>query len=183
MVTNKMAEDFIQTYSGRAFHFGSPKVEEIDIEDIAHALSLLCRFGGHCTEFYSVAEHSVRCAQAASKEYKLEALLHDAGEAYVVDIPRPIKYTLKGYKELENSIESVIRKKFNLPIEMTKEVKHLDNVMLATEKRDLMLPSEIEWFPLPDPLKDKIEPMSPKEAKIAFINMFKELTKEDTNDQ
>ena len=170
-----MIDEFIQVYSGKPFHFQNPDPEEVEIEDIAHTLSLLCRFGGHCTEFYSVADHSIRCAENAPKEFRLEALLHDASEAYLVDMPRPIKYTLQGYLDLEKKIELVINKKFGLPQQMSPEVKFLDNKMLATEKRDLMRPEVKEWVKLPEPFEFKITPRSQQKAKEDFLGMFEEL--------
>jgi len=83
-------EHWITTYTGKRFHYLDPQPEEIDIVDIAHALSLTCRFGGHCKEFYSVAEHSIRVAEIVPKEFQLLALLHDAGEAYTGDVQSPI---------------------------------------------------------------------------------------------
>jgi len=169
-------EDFIQLYSGRAFHFGNPRVEEVHIEDIAHALSLLCRFGGHCREFYSVADHSIRCAENVPKEFRLEALLHDATEAYIVDMPRPIKYVLKEYKVVEDNIDKVIRQKFGLPDTISPEVKEIDARMLSTERRDLMKPSELEWHKMLDPIDQIVYPRTPKESYNDFLEMFKELS-------
>lgn len=168
--------DFIQLYSGRAFYFLNPTVDMIDIDDIAHTLSLLCRFGGHCKEFYSVAEHSVRCSWNAPVEHKLEALLHDGAEAYLVDMPRPIKLCLPEYKVLDVGIDKVVREKFGLPDKMTPEVHLIDNRMLATEKRDLMKPSDREWLALPDPYEDTIEPWTPGVAQEMFLAEYEILT-------
>lgn len=171
---------FIQSYSGRSITFLDPKEDQIDVEDIAHALSLLCRFGGHCREFYSVAEHSVRCSVAAfdkglSDRLQFEALLHDASEAYLVDMPRPIKQQLQGYRDIEGRLDTVIRGRFGLPLKMSEEIHLIDNEMLATEKRDLMQPSDNPWSFLPDPYEGKIHPMSPKEAFNWFMEKFEEL--------
>lgn len=171
-----MSEDFIQLYSGKPFHFLEPREEEVDIDDVAHTLSLLCRFGGHCKKFYSVAEHSVRCSWEVSDEFALEALLHDATEAYLVDMPRPIKYAMPQYKEFEDKIDIVVRKKFGLPEKMSKEVHLIDNVLLATERRDLMKESEKPWNWLPDPLDYEITPWTPGIAQSEFINRYHELT-------
>lgn len=162
-------ETFIQSYSGRSITFLNPKEDQIDIDDIAHTLSLLCRFGGHCRTFYSVAEHSVRCAQVATPERRLEALLHDASEAYLVDMPRPIKQELQGYRDIEGTLDLVIRKKYGLPEKMTEEVKYIDDKMLATEKRDLMKISDRPWNWLPDPYDFKIEPWSYERAYEEFL--------------
>lgn len=96
--------DWIQTATGGQFWPMDPQPDEIDINDIAHALAMLCRFGGHCLRFYSVAEHSVLLSHAVPPEHALWALLHDATEGYLVDMPRPIKAFLPGYKEAEAGI-------------------------------------------------------------------------------
>lgn len=170
-----ITDNFIQTYSGKPMYFLSPREEDIDIYDIAHTLSLLCRFGGHCKEFYSVAEHCVRCSWKASGDLKLEALLHDATEAYLVDMPRPIKQVMKQYKDIERSLDVVIRKKFGLNEEMSPEIQYIDNAMLATEKRDLMKASEKPWADLPEPYIEKIEPWSSSFAEAEFITLYNRL--------
>src|ERR1019366_6268112 len=86
----KPTKSAIRTYTGILFDFEEPEASPIRIEDIAHALSLLCRFAGHCKEFYSVAEHSVRVSYACPEEHALWGLMHDASEAYCVDVPRPL---------------------------------------------------------------------------------------------
>lgn len=169
---------FIQSYSGAAIDFMDPHEDQIDIEDIAHALSLLCRFGGHCREFYSVAQHSVLASENVESGYELEALLHDATEAYLVDMPRPIKQVLKGYRDIETGLDKVVRQKFSLPEKMSGAVHLVDNQMLATEKRDLMKISERPWSNLPDPLDIKIEPWSWDFARNEFLNRYTILTGE-----
>lgn len=173
----RITDAFIQMHSGKAMYFLDPKPEDVDIEDIAHTLSLLCRFGGHCNEFYSVAEHSVRCAINAPEKYKFEALMHDATEAYLVDMPRPIKQVMSQYKDIENRLDLVIREKFGMLMSMPPEVHYIDNAMLATEKRDLMNPSEKPWADLPPPYETKIYPWPPSLAKKMFLNHFDTLYK------
>jgi len=169
------SKDFIQLYSGIDFYFLEPTPDKILIEDIAHTLSLLCRFGGHCREFYSVAEHSVRASNIVAPEHAFEALMHDATEAYLVDMPRPIKHVLQGYRDIEHNLDRVIREKYGLPPEMSKEVHLADNIMLATERRDLMPETVTPWMWLPEPYGSTIKPMSPKEAQEVFIQRYKEL--------
>lgn len=138
---------WIQTYTGQKFYPLNPKPENIFIEDIAHSLSLQCRFTGHVKNFYSVGFHSILVSEYCSEENRLWGLLHDASEAYLSDLARPIKrYSHLGavYKEVEDRLMEVICEKFELPKDMPAEVHEVDTRMLMTEKRDLLLTS-IEW--------------------------------------
>lgn len=117
-----------------------PTPEMICIEDIAHALSYQCRFGGHLPKFYSVAQHSLNCSYLIEdKALKLEALLHDASEAYLLDIPRPIKSGLTNYKQIEEGLMRVIFAKFGLLYPIHEKVKEIDEIMLQLEWDVLML--------------------------------------------
>lgn len=165
---------WITTYTGKKFHFLNPQPDEIDIIDIAHALSITCRFGGQCKQFYSVAEHSIRVAEIVPPEYKLRALLHDASEAYMPDLPRPEKAELPEFKVMEGTILVAIWDKFiaHYPSsEEKKTIKMADNILLSTEGRDLM-DNMIDWAGLPEPLKVPIEPMLSKDAEIFFLFRF-----------
>lgn len=145
--------DWISTYTGRKFWVLDPRPEEINIEDIAHALSMMCRYRGHCKFFYSVAQHCIG-VQETLKEWgyneliQLYGLLHDATEAYICDIPRPIKNNIPNYKSMENELEVKILQAFNLsrPIpEISKIIKDADNAMLKCEAKVLMSDWE-EWY-------------------------------------
>lgn len=115
-------------------------MDMICIEDIAHALSYQCRFGGHLPKFYSVAQHSLNCSYLMdNKELKLAALLHDASEAYLLDIPRPIKQGLSNYKEIEDGLMKLIAEKFGFEYPLHSEVKKIDELMLQLEWDCLML--------------------------------------------
>ncbi|KKM73571.1 hypothetical protein LCGC14_1409220 [marine sediment metagenome] len=169
---------WITTYTGRKFHFLDPQLDEIDIVDIAHALSLTCRFGGQCKQFYSVAEHSIRMAEIVLDEYKLFALLHDASEAYLPDLPRPEKAVLPQFKEMERDILVAIWDKF-MPsgypwLGSGVVIKEADNILLATEARDLM-PNTDDWAKLPEPLPDVIVPYPCRMAEEEFLNCFDKL--------
>jgi len=173
--------DWMQTYTGRQFWPIDPRAEEVDINDIAHALSNMCRFGGHVKSFYSVAEHSVRVSWLAGDDHEmaLAALLHDAAEAYVVDVPRPLKRFLPGYKEIEARVARVIEERFALApgVLDAPEIKHWDETLLATEARDIMGgQSAGKWSLLATPLVDFIYPRSPKEAERSFLERFGELS-------
>ncbi|MFB5172848.1 HD family hydrolase [Erwinia amylovora] len=136
---------WIQTVTGKHFNFVNTDSASICIEDIAGALSNICRFTGHLTDFYSVAQHSVHVSYLVPAEYAFEALLHDAAEAYCSDINSPLKSLLPDYRDIENRIETVIRRKFGLPPVISTPVKYADLIMLATERRDFDLDDGTPW--------------------------------------
>lgn len=143
--------DWIQTFTGRKFWPLDPQPGDICIEDIAHALALTCRYNGHCRVFYSVAQHSLMMSQADLPGDPRWRLMHDAAEAYISDVPRPVKPHLAGFRDYENKILSVIRDKFRLPEYPKQEIHESDMRLLATEKRDLLKPYP-KWGELPEPL-------------------------------
>lgn len=124
--------DWIITYTGKRFYPLDPRPEDIDIEDIAHALSLVNRFTGHTRFPYSVAEHSIECSRYVTDGQYLGALLHDAAEAYVNDLARPFKQYLHDYKIVENRILDVIEDKFGVNTR-TSQIKTVDARTLVTE--------------------------------------------------
>lgn len=131
----------MNTYTGKQFDPLHMKPEDVCLEDIAHALSFLCRGGGQTLFFYSVAQHSLNCAREAharewSERMILACLFHDASEAYISDIIRPIKIHLTNYLEIEETIMNVIWKKFNLGDLSNEENtmwKQIDNDILSAE--------------------------------------------------
>ncbi len=166
---------WIQTYTGKQFFPLRPRVEDIEIRDIAHSLSLQCRFNGHCHMFYSVADHSVRVSRAVPERFALWGLLHDGAEAYLQDLPRPVKRAVQGYRELEEAMLRVVAERFGLTWPMPGEVLEADEVLLVTEARDLMAPPPASWELSATPLVETIEPLSPAEAEAAFLARFVEL--------
>lgn len=177
MNTMERKGDWMQTAHGRKFWPIDPRPEEVHIDDIAHALSMTCRFGGHCLRFYSVSQHSVLVSRALPRPYKLWGLLHDASEAYVVDVPRPLKYWLEGYKRIENDVMRAISTRFQLSPEMPAEVKRVDVAILADEAAQLMAPPPEPWH-LPEPaLGIRIRPWDPETAKKEFMWEFENLTR------
>ena len=167
---NEYEEEFMTTYIGIKFHYRNPVPDEVCIEDIAHHLSLLCRFTGACKVFYSVAEHSVRVAELVPPRLKLSALLHDAAEAYTNDIASPVKYSHK-LDETEKAIMDVIITKYHItPDDVV--VEEADHVLVATEARDLMHNTD-DWRKLPEPLTDKIFPWEPSDAEASFLTYFR----------
>lgn len=135
--------DWLCTASGVRFYPCDPRPEDIFIDDIAHALAIENRFGGHLREPYSVAQHCVLASSiithmGGSPEEERWALLHDAAEAYVKDIPRPLKRALgQAYSQIEKRVAGVIAERFGLSVEMPKIVKLADELCLSLERRDL----------------------------------------------
>lgn len=128
-----LKDRYISTFSGKMFHPFDPRPDQIDIRDIAHGLSLLCRFSGQCPDFYSVAEHSIYVANRLPEDLKLAGLLHDASEAYLADLPRPVKVGLPEYKTIEMNVEAVIAEKFGLPFPTPSRVMTVDRELLKLE--------------------------------------------------
>jgi hypothetical protein len=140
--------DWMQLFSGRKFYPMDPRPEDIEPDDIAHALSLLCRYGGHVDRFYSVAEHCVLMSEwieHIEPRWALPALLHDATEAYVVDVPRPLKRYLTGYGQIEDSVWYAICLRFGIPSKLPDGVKTIDNRILLTERDALMSRTRFRW--------------------------------------
>lgn len=165
------------TYSGLKFDIADPQPDMIVPTDIAHALANECRFAGHTRYFYSVAQHSVIASQIVATQYALEALLHDASEAYIKDIPRPLKQLLPDYRAIEQKIERAIRARFGLPEVQSDEVSQADRVLLATERRDLMPDEPSDWPILAGvtPLDKRIKAVNNNHAKALFLERLMEV--------
>jgi 5'-deoxynucleotidase YfbR-like HD superfamily hydrolase len=173
---------YIETASGKLYHFLNPQPDEIVIEDIALALANKCRFGGH-SDFYSVAEHSVLVALRLPPGLQLAGLLHDASEAYLGDIPSPIKDVLPDYKKLENINQTAIEQKFGLDLSMDdfKKIKMADLAALRTEAHYLMTSKGTgNWWKALEhlPVEHEYAPkkLAPVYAYAVFMDLFKELT-------
>lgn len=165
---------WMQTYCGIAFWPLDPHEDEILLEDIAHALSLQCRFSGMTRSFYSVAQHSILAARELPQEFRPWGLLHDASEAYLHDMIRPIKdHSSLGveYKKVEYRLMSVICKRFGLPEGQPECVSYVDLRLLMTEARDVLGPTRIDWRPQVEPFDWKIDPWSPAESEERFLDM------------
>ena len=172
----------ICTYSGRYVDPFNLSVRDVNIVDIAHALSMQCRFAGHVREFYSVAQHSLIVEQLLPAEIvdprvRLQALLHDAPEAYLSDIVAPVKHRLPEYQSLEGSVWGVIAAGFDLSSVMHRAVKEADLLALAWERRDLVNHRGVAWA-LPERLVPPdviLRPQGPGEARSAFIDRARTL--------
>ena len=175
--TGKRAGDWMQMNSGVAFWPLDPRPSEILIEDIAHSLALLCRFGGHCRRFYSVAEHSILVSRLCEPQHRLWGLLHDASEAYVVDVPRPLKRCLPGYRAIEDRVQHAIAARFELPPIIPAPVKEADEAMLMAEAFQLMTVPPVAWAEYGNvaPAEVRIECLDPDSAYRAFMHEFHHL--------
>lgn len=170
--------DWMQTYTGLAFWPIDPQIEDIDVHDIAHALSMICRYGGHVHRFYSVAEHCVLMSEAIAPQHAAGALLHDSAEAYLIDLPRPIKRQIPQYAEIEDRLLTLIFERFGLPYPYSPEVKEADNRILLDEREVLLGPRPLQWSSdlesLP-PLGVEIRSWTPAQAEAAYLARFTEL--------
>jgi hypothetical protein len=166
----------IMLHSGAWFDFGAPASSNFTIEDIAHGLANICRYAGQCRDFYSVAEHSVLVSEVATG-FELESLLHDAAEAFIGDITRPLKQLLPDYKAIERRVQEAIFVRFGLNPDLPSEVRDADLRVLAAEQSQIMPEGTDYWVGL-----QKIQPASvivrhllPAQAKRAFIDRYLQL--------
>lgn len=176
---------WIQTLDGKAFDLLRPDPKVIDPHVLAVVLSRICRFGGHCIAYYSVAQHSWLVESIVTEddpELRLAALLHDAHEAYwgLGDVLRPAKVMMGGSQMLEAHCEAVndaiaTRFGFDPVLFGHPSIKHADNVLLATEARDLMEPHPQPWAPLPEPLNNPVIAIGNHAAELMFEDRLKEL--------
>ncbi len=165
---------YVSTYLGNRFYPATPRIEDVHIEDIAHGLAFQCRFNGQTRSFYSVAQHSLFVAALVPTRLKLAALLHDASEAYLGDMVKPLKALFPEFSKLEESVTGLIGERFGVTGFDAPAIKRADLIALATEKRDLMPHSSEPWAALAGvtAVPARIVPMGPQEAKAAFLEHF-----------
>lgn len=177
-------DGWIQTRFGGGICVTDPKPEQVNILDIAHALATQCRFTGHTFEPYSIAQHSVLCLRLGGpvrrmwrdNSFALQLLLHDAAEAYLTDVARPVKLHLSNYRELEANLLHAIGQRFGVLLHpMPPAVRDVDNRMLATE-RQLLPATPFPWPALAEPYPDKIKPWPWKHARNKFLRSFAAIT-------
>jgi 5'-deoxynucleotidase YfbR-like HD superfamily hydrolase len=167
---------YLSTYTGHCIDLLNMTSDDVKIMDIAHSLSQQCRFAGHTHQFYSVAQHSVRVALALPRHLQLTGLLHDAAEAYVVDLPRPIKQLLPDYRILEERVWQAICFRYGLNTILPAEVKQADERALLAEFREVMtFQPPASWFPGIRPLSPSCRAWRPEEARDTFLALFTDL--------
>jgi hypothetical protein len=161
----------ILTADGLYFDFLNPSADCVTLNAIARGLANACRYGNQCAPFYSVAEHSIWVSRIVPPEFALAGLFHDAAEAFILDMPKPLKEILPDYKAIEKRVEAVVFPALGLPATLPPEVKAADRQMLATEQLVLMNNSDAwEWTDGLVPAKGlKLKCYPPAEAYHAFI--------------
>jgi len=169
--------NWISTFTGKKFWPLNPVREFIDIRDIAHGLSNICRFTGQCRHFYSVAQHCVLASEWCHPDDARWCLMHDASEAYLLDIPKPVKAYLPVMRYAEQALLKMMAAEFNLPWPIPFAVHEADSRILATERRDVMGLTPVRILPQErrEPFPDTIEPVPPLTAEAMFLTRFGEL--------
>ncbi|RUV05228.1 hypothetical protein EOB36_00705 [Mesorhizobium sp. M6A.T.Cr.TU.017.01.1.1] len=166
----------IMLRSGAILDFLDPWSSEFTIDDIAHGLSLICRYSGQCDRFYSVAEHCVHVSEVA-KDHAYAALMHDAAEAFVGDVTRPLKQLLPAYKAIESDVEIAICNRFYVPYPIPDAVKKADLRVLAAEQAQIMPAGADGWAQAAGviPAEITVKSYPPSEAKAIFLQRFERL--------
>lgn len=174
-------KNWIQTYTGKQFTPLAPRAEDVCIEDIAHALSMKCRYTGHVREFYSVAQHCILVSRLVSTAFALPALLHDAGEAYLPDIAAPIKGSIgnadgEPFSVIEARVLDAIFGALGISalrsVAESEQVKTADLAMLAAEVRDLMGPAPADWGLTVPAASLAVQGWNPRTAKEQFLEAY-----------
>jgi len=173
--------DWMQTFTGRAFYPLAAEPADVDPADIAHALSLICRYGGHVKTYYSVAEHCVLMSRAVAPENALWALLHDATEAYMGDMIRPLKRAMPAYAAAEDRLMAVICARFGLDPACPPEVKAADNRILHDERDALLTAAPLPWSAIESvpPLGVPVEGWPPEVAEREYLGRLADLVERD----
>lgn len=180
---NDVLKAYIATFTGKQFFLLEPRLEDIDIIDIAHALALQCRWTGHVKFHYSVAQHSYYCSFIGPENEAFDRLMHDAPEAYIGDLNRPLKhYTEAGvaYRRQEAIIQKAIAERFGYSVIEPKSVKLADNSMLYAEKAQIMgykFEESENWERYDENNGVTIEKWTPEKAEQMFLTRFEDLYK------
>jgi len=172
---------YIATFTGKKFFLLAPRMEDIDIIDIAHATAMQCRWTGHSKHHYSIAQHSWYCSFLGPEDEALERLMHDGSEAYISDMNRPLKhYTDAGtaYMKVEEPLQRMIYEAFACKTTEPPSVKIADNLMLYAEKAQIVgykFAEAEQWSAKEEAAPIIIEQWSPEYAEKKFLERFREL--------
>lgn len=174
---NRLESIYVSTCLGNRFYPAAPNIDDVAVEDIAQGLAYQCRFNGQTQAFYSVAQHSLIVASLVPVHLRLAALLHDAAEAYLGDMVKPLKHFFPTFSVIENKMMAIIGERFAVTTFDTPEIKRADLIALATEKRDLMPNSTEPWPSIKglEPMTARIVPMEPQKAKAIFLETYFQL--------
>lgn len=165
---------YIITRFGHKVHFLRPRPEQIDIRDIAHALSRICRFNAHTIHPYYVGQHLCLCHDHAPTEARKEAFAHDWQEAFCTDCPSPLKALMPQFSEIEHRLERVIARKWHLRYPWSATIKDIDQRALLTEMRDLT--NRKDWREYPNtPFDERIVPWDSTQTHREFMKRFRRL--------
>ena len=173
--TTTQTTSWMQTFTGRQFYPMQPRPEDVDILDIAHSLSMQCRYNGHVHRFMSVAEHCVLVSHLVEPEHALWGLLHDATEAYVGDMIRPLKVHMPQYREAEDRVMAAIAQRFSISPMMPANVRAVDTRILLDERNALFDAPAGEWNVVGEPFGVVIPAWSPRQAEAEYLSRFIEL--------
>lgn len=179
--------DGIRLLSGNLFDYNNPSAGQVDIGDIAAALSKVCRFSGHIHQFYSVAQHAINTSYIVAPEHAFDALMHDTAEAFTNDLPTPLKFAVPIFKELEVKIETAMSERFGFTYPLSNAVKLADAQMLSIEK--VKLKRDLTHWDVLDGIETQsiqhlvdLSPMAPRRAERLFLERFSELASQAIKD-
>lgn len=176
-----MSDNWIGLLSGASMNYDEPEKSDVTLDDLASALSNICRFSGHLPCFYSVAQHLVNTSRIVPIKLAFDALMHDTAEAFTNDLPTPLKWSLPVFKDLEVRIESAMAKRFGFNYPYDSAVKLADTQMLLLEKKYVKL--DDRYWPNFDGIEYEhlasfvdLKPWQPVRAKREFLERYEELT-------
>lgn len=179
-MTSKIDDQWIGLLSGATMNYNKPEESKATLDDLASALSNICRFSGHLPCFYSVAQHLVNTSRIVAPEFAFDALMHDTAEAFTNDLPTPLKWSLPVFKELEVKIEAAMAKRFGFNYPYAPEVRLADTQMLLLEKKYVKLDTQV-WLNYEgyeyEHLRDLVDlkAWQPQRAKREFLERYTEL--------
>lgn len=182
----QQTDSSITTVSGRFYDLLLPQDYDYDIEEIAHALSNLCRYTGHVNRFYSVAEHSVLVSRIVPVDFALCGLLHDASEAFLGDVSSPLKKLLPDYKRIEENVEKSIARYFGIPFPFPKEIHEADKRMYWQERQEIAdngIRDALWHQDLRATRKVEAKGMAPHMARRMFMTRYREIINRDQRNQ